>query len=211
MQDFNYWAFGCMEVTIELSCCKYPKASELAKIWQENKQPLIEYLKLANTGLRGLITYSNGKPAKFLSVQIDSREPIFKTNERGEYYRLLTSGSYKLSLLFNCELIYETTIQISNNSLLVLNITLPMRVYKQSIKNYENSLDKYPIFCKSASNIPSCSNAEFKQIIKSKQFTTISSAYSSSSRTTVFIYYTNTIFIFNLGLFSLSFSNLLFV
>ena len=60
MQDFNYWGIGCLEVTIELTCCKYPSASELSQVWLDNKKSLIEYLKVANTGIRGVITYSNG-------------------------------------------------------------------------------------------------------------------------------------------------------
>lgn len=37
MQDFNYVWYGCMEVTLELSCCKYPPSSELPKLWEENR------------------------------------------------------------------------------------------------------------------------------------------------------------------------------
>lgn len=37
MQDYNYVWFGCMEVTLELSCCKYPFARELPKYWEDNK------------------------------------------------------------------------------------------------------------------------------------------------------------------------------
>jgi hypothetical protein len=37
MQDFNYVWYGCMEITLELSCCKYPPASELPKFWEENR------------------------------------------------------------------------------------------------------------------------------------------------------------------------------
>lgn len=37
MQDYNYVWHGCMEVTLEISCCKYPLAHELPRYWQENK------------------------------------------------------------------------------------------------------------------------------------------------------------------------------
>lgn len=38
MQDYNYLWHGCMEVTLEISCCKYPPAVELHKYWQDNKE-----------------------------------------------------------------------------------------------------------------------------------------------------------------------------
>lgn len=37
MQDYNYVWFGCMEVTLEISCCKYPPAKELPTYWEDNK------------------------------------------------------------------------------------------------------------------------------------------------------------------------------
>jgi carboxypeptidase M len=37
MQDFNYVWYGCMEVTLEVSCCKYPPAHELPKYWEDNR------------------------------------------------------------------------------------------------------------------------------------------------------------------------------
>lgn len=37
MQDYNYAMHGCMEVTLEVSCCKYPKAENLKNIWLENR------------------------------------------------------------------------------------------------------------------------------------------------------------------------------
>lgn len=37
MQDFNYVWHGCMEVTLEISCCKYPPAHELPKYWEDNR------------------------------------------------------------------------------------------------------------------------------------------------------------------------------
>lgn len=37
MQDYNYVWYGCMEITLEVSCCKYPPAHELPRYWEDNK------------------------------------------------------------------------------------------------------------------------------------------------------------------------------
>jgi len=38
MQDYNYIFHGCMELTLEISCCKYPFAKELPKMWNDNRE-----------------------------------------------------------------------------------------------------------------------------------------------------------------------------
>jgi hypothetical protein len=38
MQDYNYIFHGCMELTLEISCCKHPLAQELPKLWDDNRE-----------------------------------------------------------------------------------------------------------------------------------------------------------------------------
>ena len=45
MEDFNYMHSNCFEITMELSCCKYPKASELQKEWELNKESLLLFME----------------------------------------------------------------------------------------------------------------------------------------------------------------------
>ena len=60
MQDFNYLFSNCMEMTIELSCCKYPLETKLQGHWQDNKESLLSYLEAALGGIRGLVTDKSG-------------------------------------------------------------------------------------------------------------------------------------------------------
>ena len=50
MQDYNYLYVGCMELTLEISCCKYPMAAELQSFWHANKEPLLAYLQQVHIG-----------------------------------------------------------------------------------------------------------------------------------------------------------------
>lgn len=53
MEDFNYMFGSCFEVTFELSCCKYPPASELHQEWLNNKQALLAYMEQVHLGVKG--------------------------------------------------------------------------------------------------------------------------------------------------------------
>lgn len=97
MQDFNYVFTNCFEITLELSCCKYPSKSELANEWHKNKKSLIEYMKLTHIGIKGLVKDINGYPINDAEIFIQGVEdkPV-KTTERGEFWRLLTPGTYNV-------------------------------------------------------------------------------------------------------------------
>lgn len=45
MQDYNYLHGNCLEITMELSCCKYPPATELLKEWNLNRESLLAYME----------------------------------------------------------------------------------------------------------------------------------------------------------------------
>jgi hypothetical protein len=157
MQDYNYWKHGCIETTIELSCCKYPPSQQLQDLWLENKKALVEYLKKANTGIRGIVRFENGKLAANLTVRINSHEPYFKTNQYGEYYRILLPGHYQLELMFNCTVIYSARFSIDiyalhNNGLVELNITLSNHLFTKYEK-IKSGLNKYGLFCVSSANV----------------------------------------------------------
>ena len=55
MQDYNYVRSNAFEITVEVSCCKFPSESTLEQFWKENKKSLLEYLKLVHTGLSGFV------------------------------------------------------------------------------------------------------------------------------------------------------------
>ncbi|XP_063701049.1 carboxypeptidase D [Culicoides brevitarsis] len=97
MQDFNYAFTNCFEITLELSCCKFPKAEELVGEWKRNKRSLIEFMKLTHMGVKGLVTDARGHPLRDAEIVVENLEdkPV-RSTERGEYWRLLTPGTYRI-------------------------------------------------------------------------------------------------------------------
>lgn len=97
MQDFNYVFTNCFELTLELSCCKFPAASELSREWFKNKRSMIEYMKKTHMGAKGLVKDVNGYPIHDAEILVQGLEqkPIRTTN-RGEYWRVLRPGTYNM-------------------------------------------------------------------------------------------------------------------
>ena len=50
MQDYNYVYKGTFELTLEISCCKYPPERDLPKLWDQNRDALVAYLQNAHMG-----------------------------------------------------------------------------------------------------------------------------------------------------------------
>ncbi|GAV09103.1 hypothetical protein RvY_18700 [Ramazzottius varieornatus] len=96
MQDFNYVVAGVMEITLEVSCCKYPPRSMLKHFWEENKEAMVEFVQSAQLGVKGLVLDEEDRPIPHSFVTVQGRSMEFETTERGEFWRLLLPGNYTL-------------------------------------------------------------------------------------------------------------------
>lgn len=45
MQDYNYVQSNAFELTLEVSCYKYPPAEDLVKYWRDNREPLLKFIE----------------------------------------------------------------------------------------------------------------------------------------------------------------------
>uniref|UniRef100_A0A674EEX8 Carboxypeptidase D n=1 Tax=Salmo trutta TaxID=8032 RepID=A0A674EEX8_SALTR len=98
MQDYNYLNGNCLEITMELSCCKFPPASELKKEWDYNRESLIAYLEQVHIGVRGYVNEAtNGTALPDVSIVVAGINHNLTTAKFGDFYRLLLPGTYNVS------------------------------------------------------------------------------------------------------------------
>ena len=76
MQDYNYIWHGCMEVTLELSCCKFPPATELPQFWDDNRNSLLQFLGEAHRGVKGFVKDENAKPIEGASMKVSPKDDM---------------------------------------------------------------------------------------------------------------------------------------
>jgi carboxypeptidase E len=116
MQDFNYLASNCFELTLELGCRKFPPGKDLPNLWHENKDALLNFMWQSHVGIKGIISNEDGEPvynASIKTYQLINKNWQYidhdvTSNPNGDYYRLLADGSYAVQVKKTG---YETQIQ----------------------------------------------------------------------------------------------------
>ncbi|XP_065571003.1 carboxypeptidase D-like isoform X2 [Artemia franciscana] len=102
MQDFNYVWGNCMDITVELSYCKYPPPDHLDQEWNDNKESLLAYIEAVHMGVKGQVTAENtGEGIAKAEVHVDGNDKYMLTSSAGEYWRLLLPGKYRISVKAN--------------------------------------------------------------------------------------------------------------
>jgi len=112
MQDFGYLNYGTIELTMEISCCKYPDENLLTSYWLSNRDAMIELLFQSQRGVQGLILNDLYQPIPFTQIMIDNRKPVVNVTPLGEFWRILLPGFYVFKVLYRGYEVYNQPIQI---------------------------------------------------------------------------------------------------
>ena len=98
MQDWNYVWEQDFDVTLEQSQTKWPNSNQLSSLWNQHREPLLVYLEQIHTGLKGLILDSStGQPVN-ADIKVDGIDKIINPDlQHGDYYRLLSPGTYTVT------------------------------------------------------------------------------------------------------------------
>ncbi|CAH2220110.1 carboxypeptidase D [Pelobates cultripes] len=100
MQDYNYIWGNCFEVTFELSCCKYPMASELRDEWENNRESLIKFMEMVHIGAKGYVRDSvSQKGLENATISVAGIEHNITAGILGNFQRLLAPGKYNITAI----------------------------------------------------------------------------------------------------------------
>ncbi|XP_004706949.2 carboxypeptidase D, partial [Echinops telfairi] len=98
MQDYNYVWANCFEITLELSCCKYPPASQLRQEWENNRESLITLIEKVHIGVKGFVKDSvTGSGLENATISVAGINHNITTGRFGDFHRLLVPGTYNLT------------------------------------------------------------------------------------------------------------------
>ncbi|KAK2896530.1 hypothetical protein QQF64_005969 [Cirrhinus molitorella] len=99
MNDFSYLHTNCFEITVELSCDKFPHASELPIEWENNKESLLLYMEQVHRGIKGVIRDKDTRVGIANAViKVDGMDHDIRSAVDGDYWRLLNPGDYKITV-----------------------------------------------------------------------------------------------------------------
>jgi len=141
MQDWMYLRAGCMELTLEVSDCKYPFFSAIDGFWDDNRDSMTKFLLRGFAGVKGVVRDENNNPLPAVGVSVVGRpEVVMNTTKDGEFWRLLLPGKYQLS--FDAPCCHTTVVDVTVNEddddgSLVVPLHEPLEVnlaYRESMR-----------------------------------------------------------------------------
>ncbi len=98
LQDWSYDQTDCIDVTMELHNTKWPPASALPGLWNENRESLMHYVKAARYGVNGVVTgQDTGLPLEATVTVTGNVKNTHTDPAHGDYYKLLATGTYDIT------------------------------------------------------------------------------------------------------------------
>ncbi|KTG43153.1 hypothetical protein cypCar_00020878, partial [Cyprinus carpio] len=95
----GYLHTNCFEVTVELSCDKFPHASELPIEWENNKESLLVYMEQVHRGIKGVVKDKDTEAGiADAIIKVDDIDHHIRSAFDGDFWRLLNPGNYDVTV-----------------------------------------------------------------------------------------------------------------
>ncbi|MCP4291331.1 MAG: DUF2817 domain-containing protein [bacterium] len=98
VQDWVCDQTDCIDFTVELHNTKWPSASTLPALWNENRESMMHFVKSARYGVNGVVTGSDtGLPLDATVTVTGNAKNTHTDPAHGDYYKLLETGTYDIT------------------------------------------------------------------------------------------------------------------
>ena len=141
MQDWNYVWESDFEITLEQNETKWPNSDQLPGLWEQHREPMIAYIEQVHKGIRGVILDSESSMPLNATILVEGIEHnVFTDSENGDYYRLLTPGTYTITAQSFGYVSESQIITVNQNNYVELNFSLSMDPWllEAEIENFES-------------------------------------------------------------------------
>lgn len=96
-QDWAYHWRNEMHVTLELSNTKWPNATQLPTLWENNREAMLWYMAQARIGIEGFVVDATDlAPIQATIAVAEVDKPMWGEPTAGYYHRMLLPGTYTL-------------------------------------------------------------------------------------------------------------------
>eukprot|EP00057_Strongylocentrotus_purpuratus_P011065 XP_011665539.1 PREDICTED: carboxypeptidase D isoform X2 [Strongylocentrotus purpuratus] len=157
MQDFNYVNSNCFEITVELSCCKYPPVGQLTQEWENNRPALLAYMEMVHIGVKGSVLDSfDGSGIEGAKISVQGIDHDVVSVHYGNYWRLLLPGTYHITVKADGYFSLSRDVVVTENEVTRVNFRLRSRTtfiepvpiehhtQESMIEALTNVADRYP-------------------------------------------------------------------
>lgn len=98
MQDYAYTQLNMLQMSLFVSCCKYPPKSDIRRILKGNSLPLLEFVEKSQQAVKGVVHSFNHTAIMNASITIaNSAMRIDVDQSNGYFYKVLAPGKYTLT------------------------------------------------------------------------------------------------------------------
>ncbi|MGH0127374.1 UNVERIFIED_CONTAM: hypothetical protein FKN15_077526, partial [Acipenser sinensis] len=140
MQDFNYLHTNCFEITLELSCNKFPAAQELQREWLGNREALVSYLEQVHLGIKGMVYDENNNGIKNAVISIYGINHDITTGVDGDYFRLLLPGTYTVTASAEGYQPSTSTVTVGPAEAIQVHLGIKGMVYDENNNGIKNAV-----------------------------------------------------------------------
>ena len=99
LQDWSYVWTKAFDVTLEQNEVKWPNQNLLPGLWDENREAMISYIeRVHGPSVKGVVIDADSGLPVPCSITVEGNENVISNDiEYGDYYRLLTPGTYQIT------------------------------------------------------------------------------------------------------------------